>query len=108
MNQGLLPALAATDPSLDYYAKGIDIATAAYVVELGYLANPVSTHTQSAEMHNQAVNSLVLISARATISSLEVLSILTASYLYIICDSICCHAGRHQHQGRTLAHEEGR
>jgi phenylalanine ammonia-lyase len=55
MNRGLPPSLAATDPSLNYHAKGLDIATAAYVAELGYLANPVSTHIQSAEMHNQAV-----------------------------------------------------
>ena len=55
MNRGLPPSLAASDPSLDYHAKGIDIASAAYVAELGYLANPVSTHIQSAEMHNQAV-----------------------------------------------------
>ena len=55
MNRGLPPSLAATDPSLDYHGKGVDIATAAYVAELGYLANPVSTHIQSAEMHNQAV-----------------------------------------------------
>ncbi|KAK0486135.1 L-Aspartase-like protein [Armillaria novae-zelandiae] len=85
MNRGLPPSLAATDPSLDYHAKGIDIATAAYVAELGYLANPVSTHIQSAEMHNQAVNSLALISGRATINSLEVLSILMSSYIYVIC-----------------------
>jgi phenylalanine ammonia-lyase len=55
MNRGLPPSLAATDPSLNYHGKGIDIAVAAYVSELGYLANPVSTHIQSAEMHNQAV-----------------------------------------------------
>jgi phenylalanine ammonia-lyase len=55
MNNGLPPSLAATDPSLNYHGKGVDIATAAYVAELGYLANPVSTHIQSAEMHNQAV-----------------------------------------------------
>jgi phenylalanine ammonia-lyase len=55
MNRGLPPSLAASDPSLNYHAKGIDIASAAYVSELGYLANPVSTHIQSAEMHNQAV-----------------------------------------------------
>ncbi|RDB24836.1 Phenylalanine ammonia-lyase [Hypsizygus marmoreus] len=88
MNRGLPPSLAATDPSLDYHAKGIDIASAAYVAELGYLANPVSTHIQSAEMHNQAVNSLALISGRATINSLEVLSILTASYIYALCQAL--------------------
>jgi len=55
MNRGLPPNLAASDPSLNYHAKGIDIAIAAYVSELGYLASPVSTHIQSAEMHNQAV-----------------------------------------------------
>ncbi|TFY63807.1 hypothetical protein EVG20_g6166 [Dentipellis fragilis] len=88
MNRGLPPSLAASDPSLNYHAKGIDIAVAAYVGELGYLASPVSTHIQSAEMHNQAVNSLALISARATINSLEVLSLLTSSYLYLLCQAL--------------------
>ncbi|KAG6902375.1 hypothetical protein C0995_000937 [Termitomyces sp. Mi166 len=88
MNRGLPPSLAATDPSLDYHCKGVDIASAAYVAELGYLANPVSTHIQSAEMHNQAVNSMALVSARATINSLEVLSMLTASYLYALCQAL--------------------
>ncbi|KAJ8083490.1 hypothetical protein AAF712_013794 [Marasmius tenuissimus] len=94
MNRGLPPSLAASDPSLNYHVKGADIATAAYVAELGYLANPVSTHIQSAEMHNQAVNSLALISARATITSLEVLSILTATYLYILCQALDLRALR--------------
>ena len=56
MNRGLPPNLAATDPSINYHTKGIDIHTAAYVGELGFLSNPVSTHVQSAEMHNQAVS----------------------------------------------------
>ncbi|PFH52115.1 hypothetical protein AMATHDRAFT_2365 [Amanita thiersii Skay4041] len=88
MNRGLPPSLAATDPSHNYHGKGIDIASAAYVSELGYLANPVSTHIQSAEMHNQSVNSLALISGRATLNSLEVLSMLISSYLYIICQAL--------------------
>ena len=105
MNNGLPPSLAATDPSLNYHGKGIDTATASYVAELGYLASPVSTHIQSAEMHNQAVkcvhaslinffslldgpSSLALISARATVTSLEVLSMLTASYLYLLCQGM--------------------
>lgn len=54
-NRGLPPSVAATEPSLNYHAKALDIATAAYVSELGFLANPVSTHVQSAEMHNQSV-----------------------------------------------------
>ncbi|KAF7351061.1 Phenylalanine ammonia-lyase [Mycena sanguinolenta] len=87
MNRGLPPSLAATDPSINYHGKGVDIASAAYVAELGYLANPVSTHIQSAEMHNQAVNSLALISARATINSLEVLSMLISGYLYLLCQA---------------------
>ncbi|KAH9050941.1 phenylalanine ammonia-lyase [Lactarius deliciosus] len=87
MNRGLPPSLAASDPSLNYHGKGVDIAVAAYVGELGYLASPVSTHIQSAEMHNQAVNSLALISARATINALEVLSLLTSSYLYLLCQA---------------------
>lgn len=55
MNGGLPPDLAATEPSLNFHAKGLDIATASFVSELGHLANPVTTHIQSAEMHNQAV-----------------------------------------------------
>ncbi|KAJ7203315.1 L-Aspartase-like protein, partial [Mycena pura] len=88
MNRGLPPSLAATDPSLNFHVKGIDITTAAYVSELGYRAAPVSTHIQSAEMHNQAVNSLALISGRATIDSLDVLSLLIASYLYVLCQAL--------------------
>ncbi|KAF8343592.1 L-Aspartase-like protein [Amanita rubescens] len=87
MNRGLPPSLAATDPSLNYHGKAIDIASAAYVAELGYLANPVSTHIQSAEMHNQSVNSLALISARQTLNSLEILSILLASHIYMLCQA---------------------
>jgi len=87
-NRGLPPSLAASDPSVDYHCKGLDIATAAYVSELGYLANPVTTHIQSAEMHNQAVNSLALISARMTVQALDVLSILIASYLYTLCQAV--------------------
>ncbi|EIM85034.1 phenylalanine ammonia-lyase [Stereum hirsutum FP-91666 SS1] len=88
MNRGLPSCLAATDPSLNYHAKGLDIASASYVSELGYLANPVSTHIQSAEMHNQAVNSLALISGRATITALEVLSLLISTYLYLLCQAL--------------------
>ncbi|KAH8994465.1 phenylalanine ammonia-lyase [Lactarius akahatsu] len=65
MNRGLPPSLAASDPSLDYHGKGLDIAVAAYTSELGFLANPVSTHIQSAEMHNQAVKMFAALDIRA-------------------------------------------
>ncbi|EJD36702.1 phenylalanine ammonia-lyase [Auricularia subglabra TFB-10046 SS5] len=87
-NRGLPPSVAATDPSTNYHAKGLDIAAAAYVSELGFLANPVGTHVQSAEMHNQAVNSLALISARATMTAIDILNMLFATYIYILCQAI--------------------
>jgi phenylalanine ammonia-lyase len=61
---------------------------AAYQSELAYLANPVSTHVQSAEMHNQAVNSLALLSARYTAQSVEVLSLMVASAIYTGCQAV--------------------
>jgi phenylalanine ammonia-lyase len=87
-NRGLPPSVAATDPSHNYHCKGVDIGMAAALSEIGYLANPVSTHIQSAEMHNQSVNSLALISARYTITTIEALSMLMASYIYVLCQAL--------------------
>ncbi|EJF57760.1 Phenylalanine/histidine ammonia-lyase, partial [Dichomitus squalens LYAD-421 SS1] len=98
MNRGLPLNLAAMDPSHNYFAKGIDVHATAYVGVLGYLTNPVSTHAQSVEMHNQAVNSLALISARATLNSLDVLSLLTSSYLYALCQALDLCALLHEFQ----------
>ncbi|EJD08070.1 phenylalanine ammonia-lyase [Fomitiporia mediterranea MF3/22] len=88
MSNGLAGNLAATSPSLNFFGKGIDIAMAAYVAELGYLANPVSTNVQSAEMHNQAVNSLALLSARYTLQAIEVLQMIVASYIILLCQAV--------------------
>ncbi|KAK4057992.1 hypothetical protein OIO90_000731 [Microbotryomycetes sp. JL221] len=88
MNRGLPSCLAAEDPSTSYHTKGLDIASAAYTSELGFLANPVTTHVQPAEMANQAVNSLALISARKTAEANDVLSMLLATHLYCVCQAL--------------------
>lgn len=94
MNRGLPPNLCADDPSVSYTCKGLDINMAAYMSELAYLAHSVSSHVQSAEMHNQAVNSLALIAARYTLEAVEIVSMMTATYIYILCQALdlrCLH-----------------
>ena len=87
-NNGLSPNLAADEPSTSYTFKGMDINVAAYMSELAYLANPVSSHVQTAEMGNQAINSLALISARYTHQAIDVLLLMCASYLYALCQAL--------------------
>lgn len=88
MNKGLPPNLAADDPSLSFTMKGVDISMAAYLSELGYLANSVTSHVQSAEMHNQSINSLALISARYTLQAAELVSMMSAALLYVDCQAL--------------------
>lgn len=88
LNNGLPPNLAADEPSLSFTMKGVDIGMASYMSELAFLANPVSSHVQSAEMHNQAINSLAFISARYTSQAVELASLMSASYLYTVCQAL--------------------
>ncbi|KAL8747489.1 MAG: hypothetical protein Q9190_000656 [Brigantiaea leucoxantha] len=88
LSNGLPPNLSADEPSISFTCKGIDTSMAAYMSELAYLANPVSSHVQSAEMHNQAVNSLALISARYTLQSAEIVTLMAAAHLYVLCQAL--------------------
>lgn len=88
LNRGLPPNLAADDPSLSFTMKGIDISMAAYMSELAFLANPVTSHVQSAESHNQQINSLALISARYTVQAGDILSQMCAAHLYVVCQAL--------------------
>lgn len=88
LNKGLPPNLAADDPSLSFTMKGVDVNMAAYMSELAYLTNPVTSHVQSAEMHNQPINSLALISARYTMQATELVALMCAAHLYVICQAL--------------------
>jgi phenylalanine ammonia-lyase len=88
MNNGLPPNLVADEPSLSYTMKGVDINMAAYTSELGFLAHQVGPHVQSAEMSNQSLNSLALLSARYTHIALDGFSMSAAAYLYMLCQAL--------------------
>ncbi|KAK0713238.1 putative phenylalanine protein [Lasiosphaeria miniovina] len=87
-NKGLPPNLSADDPSDSFTFKGFDVNMAAYMSELAYLAHPMSTHVQVAEMTNQSVNSMALATARYALEALEVLSLMAATYIYTLCQAL--------------------
>ncbi|KAF9228403.1 phenylalanine ammonia-lyase [Gyrodon lividus] len=93
MNRGLPGNLAGGEAALDFGCKGLDIAAASYAGELNALGGMnVGVGNVSAEMHNQSVNSLALISARYTLSALEVSQLLAATHLFVVCQALDCRA----------------
>lgn len=87
-SRGLPPNLVIAEPSESFIFKGTDILIASLLSELGFLAGPVSPHVQTAEMGNQALNSLALISARYTLEALDVLAQLAAAHLVAVCQAL--------------------
>ena len=102
LNKGLPPNLVADEPSRSFLMKGVDIATAAYMSELCFLANPVGSHVQNAELGNQSINSLALISARCTHMALDLLSQLSAAHLYLLCQALDLRALQAQYLDALL------
>lgn len=87
-NRGLPPNLSPDDPSTSFLCKGFDVNMAAYQAELAYLARPVSGHVQVAEMANQSVNSMALVAARYALEAGEVVGLMVATYVYILCQAL--------------------
>src|ERR1700733_6418902 len=84
------------EPSESFIWKGTDIMVAALQSELGFLANTVANHVQSAEMGNQALNSLALISGRYTLDAIDVLSQMAAAHLLALCQALDIRALNHR------------
>ncbi|KXJ93389.1 L-Aspartase-like protein [Microdochium bolleyi] len=87
-NWGLPPNLCSDDPADSYLFKGLDVVVAALTSELGFLANPVGSHVQTAEMGNQALNSLALVSARYTLEAADVLSQICSAHILALCQAL--------------------
>ena len=85
---GLPPNLCSDDPNDSFLFKGLDVVVAALTSELGFLANPVGSHVQTAEMGNQALNSLALVSARYTLEAVDVLSQIASAHLLALCQAL--------------------
>ncbi|KAJ5741095.1 hypothetical protein N7493_000967 [Penicillium malachiteum] len=83
---GLPPNLVVEEPSKFAIFKATDIHIAALTAELGFLAGPVN-HLYGAEMGNQSLNFLALISTRYTSTAARVLTELVAAHILALCQA---------------------
>lgn len=88
MNNGLTPNLCGGNPNVDMGFKGAETAMAAYTSELDFLNSPVSNHVLNAEIRNQTVNSLALISARMSEDALEIFQMQLTSILLSLVQAV--------------------
>lgn len=80
----------------NFTMKGIDVNMSAYMSELAALAHPVSSHVMSAEMHNQGINSLALLSARRTHEAADIVAHMCACHIYVSCQAVEMRANHHR------------
>ena len=87
-NNGLPPNLTADESSESFLLKGIDICAASLQAELGFFTMLTELHVQNAEMGNQSLNSLALLSTRYIHTAINVLSQLSTAYLLTLCQAL--------------------
>ncbi|KAI4265451.1 MAG: hypothetical protein L6R38_009412 [Xanthoria sp. 2 TBL-2021] len=85
---GLPPNLCSDDANDSFLFRGLDVVVAGLTSELGFLADPVGSHVQTAEMGNQSLNSLALVSARYTLEAVDVLSQIASAHLPVLCQAL--------------------
>lgn len=87
-SNGLPPNLSADEPSQSFFFKGLDISVAALQSELSLMSTSVVSLVQNAEMGNQSVKSLAFLSARYTHTALDIVSQMSATYLFALCQAL--------------------
>ncbi|KAJ2906508.1 phenylalanine ammonia-lyase [Zalerion maritima] len=104
LNNNLPTNLVADCPSMSFTMKGIDVNMTAYMSELASLASPIPVFP--AEMQNQGVNSMALLSTRKTAEAIEVLSMMIASHIFVLCQAADLRAFQEDIKSRFSLEQE--